>query len=176
MLNTDSLVVIYDTQEQAEQGVRKLQEAGLDLNSLSIAAKGAHDEEEVVGYYSAGDGVRHCGKAGTFWDGLSGLLSGSGLFLIPGLGPILVAGPLVTAIVAGLEEAVFARGVNALGIAFMRTGIPRDSVLNYEAALNAGRFLLLVHGTPDAASRAKEIVGGTKHSSWTVHGETVLSR
>jgi uncharacterized membrane protein len=69
-----------------------------------------------------------------FWGGFWGLLFGAGLFLIPGLGPILVAGPLVAGLVS--------------------IGIPRNSVLKYEVALKTDKYLLVVHGTEDAVNNA----------------------
>ena len=104
---TNSVVAIYDTHEQAEHAIKELQEAGVDMKSLSIAAKNQHTDEHVVGYYNAGDRMKYWGKIGAFWGGFWGLLFGSAAFAIPGIGPILVAGPLVGWIIAALEGAVF---------------------------------------------------------------------
>ena len=173
MSNVNSVVAIYDTHEQAEQAVKELQESGVDMKSLSIAAKDMHTDEQVVGYYNTGDRMKHWGKVGAFWGGFWGLLFGSALFAIPGIGPILVAGPLVAWIVAGLEGAVVVGGVSALGAGLVSIGIPKDSVIKYETALKTDKFLLIVHGTTDAVAKAKDIIGGTNHISYAVHGETV---
>ena len=50
--------------------------------------------EQVVGYYNTGDRMKRWGKTGAFWGGFWGLLFGSAFFAIPGIGPLLVAGPL----------------------------------------------------------------------------------
>jgi hypothetical protein len=50
MLNINSVVAIYDTHEQAEHAVKETQEAGVDMKSLSIAAKDMHTDEQVVGF------------------------------------------------------------------------------------------------------------------------------
>jgi uncharacterized membrane protein len=173
MSNVNSVVAIYDTHEQAAHAVRQLQEAGVDMKSLSIAAKDMHTDEQVVGYYNAGNRMKHWGKVGAFWGEFWGLLFGSALFSIPGIGLILVAGPLVAWIIAGLEGAVVVGGVSALGVGLASIGIPKHSVIQYETALKIDKFLLIVHGTADAVARAKNIIGGTCHSSYTVHGETV---
>ncbi len=52
MSKLDSVVAVYETHVQAEQAVRELQEAGVDMKSLSIAAKDTHTDEHVVGYYT----------------------------------------------------------------------------------------------------------------------------
>jgi uncharacterized membrane protein len=174
-MSTNSVVAIYDTHEQAEYAVKELQEAGVDMKSLSIAAKDTHTDEHVVGYYNAGDRMKYWGKVGAFWGGFWGLLFGSALFAIPGIGPILVAGPLVAWIVAGLEGAAVVGGVSAVGAGLVSIGIPKDSVLKYEVALKTDKFLLVVHGTPDAVAKAKDIIERTEHSYYTVHGETVCA-
>jgi uncharacterized membrane protein len=175
MSELSSVVAIYDTHEQAEHAIKELQEAGVDMKSLSIAAKGTHTDEHVVGYYNAGDRMKYWGKIGAFWGGFWGLLFGSAFFAIPGLGPILVAGPLVAWIVGALESAVAVGGVSAIGAGLVSIGIPKDSVVKYDVALKTDKFLLLVHGTPEAVDKAKNIIEGTTHSSYTVHGEAVLA-
>jgi len=172
---TNSVVAIYDTHEQAERAIKELQEAGVDMKSLSIAGKDTHTDEHVVGYYNTGDRMKRWGKIGAFWGGFWGLLFGSGMFLIPGLGPILIAGPLVAWIIAGLEGAVVVGGVSALGAGLVSIGIPKDSVLKYEVALKTDKYLLVVHGTEDAVTNAKNIISGTEHSSYTVHVEKVFA-
>ncbi|MFZ1083726.1 MAG: general stress protein [Terracidiphilus sp.] len=175
MMTTNSVVAIYDTHEQVEHAVKELQEAGVDMKSLSIAAKNTHTDEHVVGYYNAGDRMKYWGKVGAFWGGFWGLLFGSAAFAIPGLGPILVAGPLVAWIVAGLEGAVVVGSVSAVGAGLVSIGIPKDSVLKYDVALKTDKFLLVVHGTPDAVDKAKNIIAGTEHNFYTTHGETVCA-
>jgi uncharacterized membrane protein len=173
MANFDSVVATYDTHEQADLAVKELQQAGVDMKSLSIAAKDMHTDEHVVGYYNAGDRMMYWGKVGAFWGGFWGLLFGSAMFAIPGIGPILMAGPLVAWIIAGLEGAVVVGGVSALGAALVSIGIPKDSVVKYETALKTDKYLLIVHGTSDAVAKAKNIIQGTSHSSVTVHNQPV---
>ena len=72
------------------------------MRRLSIVGQGYHTDEQVVGYYNTGDRMKYCGKTGAFWGGFWGLLFGSAFFAIPGIGPILVAGPLVAWIVAAV--------------------------------------------------------------------------
>ena len=175
MKAVDSVVAVYDSHEQAEHAVKLLQEAGVDMKTLSIAAKDTYTDEHVVGYYNAGDRMKYWGKIGAFWGGFWGLLFGSAFFAIPGLGPILVAGPLVAWIVAALEGAVEVGAISAIGAGLISIGIPKDSVVKYDVALKTDKFLLLVHGTPEAVERAKQVIEGTTHSSYMVHGEAVFA-
>ena len=175
MTTTNSVIAIFDTHEQAEHAVKELQEGGVDMKSLSIAARDTHTDEHVVGYYNAGDRMKYWGKVGAFWGGFWGLLFGSAMFAIPGLGPILVAGPLVAWIIAGLEGAAVVGGISAVGAGLVSIGVPKDSVLKYDVALKTDKFLLVIHGKPEAVAKAKDIIGGTEHDSYTVHGETVYA-
>jgi uncharacterized membrane protein len=174
MIATNAVIAIYETHDQVEQAIKDLQVAGIDMKTLSIAARDTHTDEHVVGYYNTGDRMKYWGKVGAFWGGFWGLLFGSAAFAIPGLGPVLVAGPLVAWIVAGLEGAAVVGGVSAVGAALVSIGIPKDSVLEYEVALKSDRFMLVVHGTPDDVSKAKDIIQGTEHSLYNVHSESVF--
>ncbi len=175
MPQVDSVVAIFETHEQAAGAVKELQEAGIAMQSLSIAAKDTHTDEHVVGYYNAGDRMKYWGKLGAFWGGFWGLLFGSAVFAIPGFGPLLVAGPLVAWIVGALEGAVVVGGVSALGAGLVSIGIPKDSVLEYETALKSDHYLLMVHGTPSDVDKARSVLSGTTHTSLTVHGEKVYA-
>jgi uncharacterized membrane protein len=175
MSTLNSVVAIYDSHEKAEAAVKELQESGVEMKSLSIAGKDTHTDEHVVGYYNAGDRMKYWGKLGAFWGGFWGLLFGSAMFAIPGLGPILVAGPLVAWIVGALEGAVVVGGVSAVGAGLFSIGIPKDSVIKYDVALKTDKFLLVVHGTPEQVDRAKDIIAGTEHHSYTVHDELVAA-
>lgn len=170
-----SVVATYKTHEQAEAAVKDLQEAGVDMTSLSIAAKDTHTDEHVVGYYNAGDRMKYWGKMGAFWGGFWGLLFGSAAFMIPGIGPLLVAGPLVGWIVAGLEGAVVVGGVSAAGAGLFSLGIPKDSVIKYDVSLKSDEFLLLFHGSQDAALEVERLLAHSGHSSLNVHGVAVLA-
>jgi len=99
--------------------------------------------------------MKYWGKNGAFWGGIWGLLFGSAIFMIPGIGPLVAAGPVVAWIVAALEGAVVVGGLSALGAGLYSIGIPQNSILQYETSLKAGSFLLVVHGTPDVVTRAQ---------------------
>jgi Heat induced stress protein YflT domain len=174
MTSENAIVAVYKSHVEAEAAVQELQRANFDMKKLSIVGKDYHSEEHVVGYYNAGDRMRYWGKWGAFWGGIWGLLFGAAFFAVPGLGPVLVAGPLVTWIVGALEGAVVVGGLSAVGAGLYSIGIPKDSVLRYEVALGANKFLLLAHGTADEVARAKDIIATTHPEEMGVHiGETV---
>ena len=169
MSGTNAVVAIYDSHSQAEEAVKELQKSGFDMKKLSIVGKDYHTEEQVVGYYNTGDRMKYWGKLGAFWGGLWGMLFGAAFFAIPGLGPVLVAGPLVAWIVGALEGAVVVGGLSALGAGLYSIGIPKDSVVKYEAALKSDKFLVLAHGTADEVAKAKDILQTTRPAEVALH-------
>jgi len=169
MTKNNSIVAIYPSHTAAEAAIKELQQSGFDMKKLSIVGRDEHTDEHVVGYYNAGDRMKYWGKLGAFWGGFWGLLFGSGFFLIPGIGPLLVAGPLVSWIVGALEGAVVVGGLSAIGAGLYSLGIPKDSILRYERALKTGKYVLIVHGSMDETTRAKEILDRTKPETLEHH-------
>ena len=98
-----------------------------------------------------------------------GLLFGSAFFWIPGLGPLLVAGPLVGWIVGALEGAAVVGGLSVLGAALFSFGIPQDSIVQYETALKTGKYVLIAHGSLDDTGKAKALLAGTHPEVLTQH-------
>ena len=169
MTKNNAVVAIYKSHAEAEAAVKELQHSGFDMKKLSIVGRDYHTNEHVVGYYNTGDRMKHWGKLGAFWGGIWGLLFGSAFFLIPGVGPSLVAGPLVGWIVGALESAVVVGGLSALGAGFYSLGIPKDSILRYETALKTGKFVVIAHGTAEEAARAREIINRTNPEALEEH-------
>jgi uncharacterized membrane protein len=164
-----AVVALYDTHQEAEEAVRALQRAGFDMQKLSIVGKDYQSEEEVLGYYTNGDRMKAWGKKGAFWGGLWGLLFGSAFFLIPGIGPLLAAGPVVGWIVGALEGAVVIGGLSALGAGLYSIGIPKDSIIQYETQIKAGKFVVIAHGSADDVSKSKGALALTKHHGMKEH-------
>jgi len=176
MSKVNSVVATYHTHAEADQAVKELQRGGVDMHKLSIVGKGYHTDEQVVGYYNTGDRMKYWGKVGAFWGGFWGLLFGSAFFMIPGIGPILVAGPLVAWIVGALEGAVVVGGLGALGAGLYSIGIPKDSIVKYETALKTDQFVLIAHGTAAEVAKAKDIIETTHPAELNMHsGEAVAA-
>ncbi len=167
-----SVVALYDTHVEADDAVRELQRSGFDMQKLSVVGKDYQTEQDVVGYYTTGDRMKKWGKTGAFWGGLWGMLFGSAFFFIPGIGPLLAAGPLVAWMVGALETAAVVGGVSALGAGLFSMGIPKDSVIQYETQIKAGKFVLIAHGSPNEVSKATGILSATKHQGIQEHAST----
>ena len=169
MNHNESVVAIYPSHIAAEAAIKELQQSGFDMKKLSIVGRDYHTDEHVVGYYNAGDRMKAWGERGAFWGWIWGCLFGSAFFLIPGIGPLAVAGPLVGWLVGALETAVVVGGLSALGAGLFSLGIPKDSILKYETALKTDKFVVIVHGSAADNVQAKEILTRTNPEALDHH-------
>lgn len=87
-----------------------------------------------------------------------GLLLGAAFFWVPGLGTVVIAEPLVSALVASLEGAVVIGGLSVLGAALY-------SIIRYETAIKSDHYLLIVHGEQSEVERAHDALDVTIHLS-----------
>ncbi len=173
-LDATAVVAVFDTHPEAEAAVKELQRGGFDMNKLSVVGKDYHTEDQVVGYYNAGDRMKYWGKMGALWGGLWGLLFGAAFFWVPGIGPLLIAGPLTAAIVGALENAVVVGGLSALGAGLYSIGIPKNSIVKYESALKVDKYLVVAHGTAEEVARANDILKIMKPAVLDEHATATL--
>ncbi len=165
----NSVAAVFATHTSAEKAVEDLKAAGFDVKKLSIIGTDYHSEENVVGFYNIGDRMMYWGSTGAFWGGLWGMLFGSAFLLIPGFGPVIAAGPVVAWIASALEGAVVLGGVSALGAGLFSLGIPKDTIVQYETSVKAGKFLLIAHGTAEEVHHARNILQNSGAEQINVH-------
>ncbi|MHB8638139.1 MAG: general stress protein [Fimbriimonadaceae bacterium] len=154
---TDHTVAVYATHNQAEAAIKSLRDSGFDLKNLSIIGQDYATEEHPIGFINTGDRMLSWGKFGAFWGSIWGLLFGSAMLFVPGIGYLMFAGWLVGA----LEGAALGGAIAALGGALASIGVPKDSVVRYESELKAGSFLVVAHGTEADMKRAKDALAAT---------------
>src|ERR1700746_3778702 len=88
------VVAVFGEYPGAENALRALKKEGFDIKRFSIVGRDFQTEDNVVGFYSAGDRMKYWGKTGAFWGALWGLLMGAAFLIIPGIGPVVAAGPV----------------------------------------------------------------------------------
>ena len=169
MEKTDTVIAVFADHLAAEAAVKKLAASGFEMKNLSVVGKGYHSEEKVVGFYSAGDRIKFWGTRGAFWGGFWGLFLGGLFMTVPVVGHVIVLGYLASVVISGIETAVMAGGLSALGAALYSIGVPKDSVIEYETALKADAFLVMAHGSAAEMARAKDILGTAKPSRLDMH-------
>jgi len=169
MTKASSIVAVFPVHEDAELAIIKLTKAGFPMGDLSIVGKGYHTDEQVLGFYNMGERVKFWGTRGAFWGGLWGLFFGGLLITLPAVGPVVVLGYLATTIVAALDTAVLFGSLSAVGAALYSIGIPKDTIIEYETAVKANGFLVMVQGSAEDMVRARAIVAPIKPVTLDVH-------
>ncbi|MBX9407252.1 hypothetical protein K5E40_16375 [Pseudomonas baetica] len=150
---------IFKTHADAEEAIRTLNQADFDVKKLSLVGKGYQTEEHPIGFYQLGDKVMAWGGMGALCGSFWGLLVTPAFFFLPGLGLVALAGPFVAMLVGALEGAVIVGGLSALGAALVGLGAGKDQVIEYETALKADEYLLIVHGSDDDVATASSVLG-----------------
>jgi Protein of unknown function (DUF3341) len=151
---------IYPSRQAAEEALGHLRSAGFrsaDVSLLFPENTGTKDLAHEK-HTKAPEGAATGGFAGGIAGGVLGWLTGIGALMIPGLGPLIAAGPIVAAL-AG------AGAVGALGGvvgALVGIGIPEYEARRYEGRIREGGVLLSVHcDNREWVKRAKQILGET---------------
>ena len=151
---------IYKTVGHAERAVLTLTSAGFPNNDISVLmtdAQTTHDfahEKNTKAPEGTAAGVTTGGIIG----GTLGLLAGLGTLAIPGIGPLIAAGPIVAAL-AGLGAGGAAGGI--IG-ALVGMGIPEYEAKRYEGHVKDGGVLMSIHcDTSTEIDRAEELMRGT---------------
>lgn len=149
-----ALLAFYDTGDHAEAALREIIERDFPLDRISLLGKASASGDDPLGVYYAGTGerMRGWGTLGAFWGGLWGLVTGAaGMFLVPGLGPLFAAGPIVHALVGALAGAGITGGVMAgaaavshLAVAIHRMGVPRERIEEAQRLIGSGHYLLML--------------------------------
>jgi Heat induced stress protein YflT domain len=164
-----SIVAVYPDHPAAEHAVRQLHQAGFALGDLSIVGRDFQTSEEPVGFVSAGDYATAGAKTGAWFGGLFGLVVGAAFLVLPGVGPIVVAGPLAAAVVAGLEGALAGTALGGLAGALVGVGVPKERALKYETQVKGGNFLVIVRGNPEVVARARNLLGAHTSNQLSVY-------
>lgn len=132
----------YRSEKEAIEAIEDLKRRGHRTEDISVLGK---DEEETKNVAEetgthAGEGAATGAVTGGALGGLGGVLAGIGALAIPGIGPIVAAGPIV----AGLTGAAAGAGIGGLAGALIGMGIPEEEAKDYENRFNEGEILVLV--------------------------------
>jgi hypothetical protein len=165
---------IYPTKAAAETAVDQLIAGGFSNQDVSVLMsdnRGAKDfaaEKNTKAPEGTATGVGVGGAVG----GTLGLLAGIGALAIPGVGPLIAAGPIM----AGLAGLGIGGAVGGLVGALVGMGIPEYEAKRYEGRVKEGGILLSVHcETSEEVSRAKDIMKATGGEDIASSGEKSVS-
>ena len=166
---------IYNTRNSAEQGADSLVNGGFAASDISVLLPENLGTREIGTEKStkAPEGATAGAGTGAVLGGALGLLAGIGALAIPGVGPLIAAGPIM-ATLAGMGVG---GTVGGLAGALVGLGIPEYEAKRYEGIIQKGGILLSVHcSTSDEVKRAKEILKNTGAQDISSTGEASVSK
>lgn len=161
-----SAIGIYPTATQAEVGVDMLITKGFNSAGISVLlpkspnnqpaspeAKASATSRPQTSKTGSAAAVGATGGGALF--GALALLVGAGALAIPGVGPLVAAGPLM----AGLAGLGLGGAVGGLAGALVGMGLPEDEAKRYYSQIAVGYTLLIVHGdSPEEVTKAKQVL------------------
>lgn len=136
-----NVVGVYETEQEAIIAIEELVRQGYDKQDICVIGKDIKnvnyiaDETGTVAEESAATGALAGGTLG----GLTGLLVGVGALAIPGVGPIIAAGPIASSLIGAVAGA----GLGGLTGALIAIGIPDDEAEYYGNSVKEGKILVL---------------------------------
>lgn len=149
---------VFTEKVNAENAINELEHDGFDPKNISIVMKDDQDAQVIKN--NTGANVTEGATTGAVIGGLAGVLIGIGAIAIPGIGALLVAGPLVAALgltgaaastIAGATTGALAGGL--IG-ALVKLGIPEEDAKVYEESVKSGAILVAV---PEMDGKYKEV-------------------
>lgn len=148
---------IYSTRQGVEDAVDTLREAGFRNTDISVLFPDNEGSKDFAHEKNtkAPEGAAAGAGTGAVIGGALGWLAGIGALAIPGIGPFIAAGPIMTAL-AGVGVG---GAVGGLTGALIGMGIPEYEAKRYEGRIRKGGILLSVHcDDSDWTKKAKDIL------------------
>jgi len=146
-------IAIYDTHEKAINAIKLLANNNFPMSHVSLLGKAEVKDENI--HIQTVEPIKNAPVLmGVGAGAIVGLLSGIGVFAIPGFGFLYGAGALVGAI-GGFDVGLITGGI---GILLSAIGIDKDNTVKYHEHLNEGKFLVLVNGPLEEIEKAKNIL------------------
>jgi hypothetical protein len=154
-VDQESVVGVYKTFAAAKQAVDQLEVGGFPSQQISFVTRNVDEELTVAEEEKLrlGDSAEKTAAKLATVGGMVGLVVGSPLVLVPGIGPMLWAGPLA----AGLTGAIVGGFLGAMS----GWGVHEDHIVEYEKYVREGQFLVVANGDPEEVALAKCILDET---------------
>ncbi|MCL6601590.1 MAG: YsnF/AvaK domain-containing protein [Paenibacillus sp.] len=136
------IVGVFQTEHEASEAIQELKQHGFQADDISVVARNKKDVNAISEETGtkAPEGMASGAATGGFLGGLTGLLAGIGALAIPGIGPIIAAGPIA----AALAGAAVGAGTGGLVGGLIGLGIPEDEATSYDKHVEEGRILVMV--------------------------------
>ena len=150
-----TIVGLFDTFTEAQGAVQELVNKGFSRENISIAANDATGEySKSLSSESTGSGAVTGATTGAAIGGVGGLLLGLGALAIPGVGPIVAAGPIIAALTGAGIGAVAGGLIGAL----TDVGVPEEEAGYYAEGVRRGGTLVTINAEDNKADQAIAIM------------------
>jgi len=170
---TDGVIAVYSSMDEVDAALRRLADDGIPTENMSVITQNLESTSTVHGFVSTGDIAGSGAGWGAWVGGLFGLISGVALLIVPGVGPVLVAGSAATWILAALEGAGGGAALGGLLGAGIGIFVKEKHIPKYERELKAGKYLLIAaHHDSAMVDRAQKLLGDTEASDIQRHGSS----
>ncbi len=151
----NATIGIYDNHDLAVDAVEQLKNNGYHVSHLSIMGLAETEVIDDKMHIMPKSPIKAAGLgAGTVIGTTLGILTGVGMFAIPGVGVLYGAGALVGAI-AGFDFGLIGGGIAS---ALATIGVKDGNEKKYHDALVAGKYLVIAHGNKEDVDRAKDLL------------------
>jgi hypothetical protein len=152
-----TLVGVYDKYEDVIETIEALDNAGIPKEMISVIGKGNENQPNRFEYYKHSQDAAFWGTQGAFWGAIMGFLIGGFLTWLPGVGPVIAAGPLMNSLAGLAAGAVLGGSLSALVAVLMDWGLTEAEALRYQNLVKEGKFLVIVHGDEETVKKAETI-------------------
>lgn len=162
---------IYPTSAQAEYAVDTIIAGGFSSSDISVLLEDSASTQEFAHEKDtkAPEGAAAGVTTGGVIGGALGVLAGIGALAVPGVGPLIAAGPIM----AGLAGLGVGGAVGGIVGALVGMGIPEYVAKRYESRVKNGGTLMSIHcDTSDQVSRAKDLLKSTGATDVASTGES----
>ncbi|HMA36072.1 MAG TPA: general stress protein, partial [Chloroflexia bacterium] len=133
-----TVVGLFDNSASAQAAIEQLRTAGIPSDQISLAMRDRTTAAAVAEEQGVGTGVATGAVGGGILGGLAGLLVGIGALAIPGIGPLIAAGPLAATLLgAGIGAAT-----GGLIGALVGAGVPEEDAVLYQQGVERGGVLV----------------------------------
>ena len=169
--NKRAIGVFYNRRD-AEGALTELRNAGFSMNQVSVIAKDADGDRDIAGANvgnKADEGAKTGAVTGATVGGLTGLLVGLGTLAIPGVGPVILAGEVATALATALTGSAIGAAAGGIVGGLAGLGIPEDKARIYSDRFNKGHYLVMVEGTDAQVHDAERVLKGRGIEDFTIY-------
>ncbi|PQO40546.1 hypothetical protein DTL21_01045 [Bremerella cremea] len=153
-MSRQCVVAVYESLEAAQKAVHALDESKFPSEKVSLVANSIHQDLQSTTPIQYGDEATHDAAFGAGVGGLLAFFMAAPLLTIPGIGLMLIAGPIS----AGLAGAIVGGFLGALN----GWGVHEDHITDYEEEVRKGACLVVANGDPYEIDYAKQILGKTE--------------